>query len=291
MQAIKQLYLCGDHFYSVNGGLGFALEPQPECIRAIFSRRAELQMRLRAASNLTSQNASLFCIINGDGETQTGYLFAWKGTRVITLANGRSPWAEYYEPKWWSEIQYDAQGETDFGFLITGSTETSVWRIVSAEADHLQIAKLRLRLLMPPTALPAMDFSRVSNPELRKGIESAWAKLSEHVAQKRGEEVVTASKNVLEGLLADALERAGHPSGGVLAEKLSRIEKLPAAARASVLGPLEFHSAQKIRLLHQRTHPERAAKLARQMRPEYLLSSVEDLVEFLTSLGYARTGS
>lgn len=134
-----------------------------------------------------------------------------------------------------------------------------------------------------------MDFSRVRDQQLRTRIESSWAKLQEHVTNRHGDEIATASKNIMEGLLAELLAAAGHPHGGNLVVKLERVERLMESdPSSSPLGELEFHLAQKIRLMHQRTHPERAVKLARQMRPEFALGCVEDLIEILTAQGFAQ---
>ncbi len=234
---------------------------------------------------LLGENVSLFCITKANRDDMIGFLFVWKGKKQILLEHGLTPWATCYEAKRGTDLERGG----DQSFLITGSGETCVWRVVRAESDHLMRAKLTLRAVSPATGLPHLDFSRVKNPQLRIRIASDWAKLQEHLANKHGDEVVTSSKNILEGLFSDLLESAGQPVRGNLVDKLDRLEDLQKANRNSIpMGKLELHLAHKLRLLHQRTHPERAASLVRQVRPEFLLTCVEDLIEILAALGYVR---
>jgi hypothetical protein len=51
------------------------------------------------------------------------------------------------------------------------------------------------------------------------------------------------------------------------------------------LSELDFHLMQKLRLLHQRTHPGRVATEGRSIRPELALSVAEDAIEIVTSIG------
>jgi hypothetical protein len=48
---------------------------------------------------------------------------------------------------------------------------------------------------------------------------------------------------------------------------------------------LEYHLAQKIRLVHGQTHATASTKTGRQLRPEFALSVTEDLIELLTIWG------
>ncbi len=114
--------------------------------------------------------------------------------------------------------------------------------------------KLTLRAVAPASALPRADFSQVRDARLKAEIESDWASLQDHVANKHGYEAITASKNVVEALLADLL------GAGNLVDKLERLEKTHRAdPNSAPMGWFEHHLAQKIRYLHQRTHPERSA--------------------------------
>jgi hypothetical protein len=48
---------------------------------------------------------------------------------------------------------------------------------------------------------------------------------------------------------------------------------------------LDFHLMSKLRVLHQRTHVERA--ISRLLSPELALTAAQDLVELLRSVGLA----
>jgi hypothetical protein len=51
---------------------------------------------------------------------------------------------------------------------------------------------------------------------------------------------------------------------------------------------MDYHLAQKIRLVHGQTHPPQVGVSGVALRPEFALSVVEDLVELLKGLGYSR---
>jgi hypothetical protein len=284
IQSTRELFLHNGQFYTLVGGQGALLNAQCEFVRALFVKSADLDRTLKQAPGLLSlENVSLFCITKANRDDMVGFLFGWIPRKQILLDYGATPWATCYQAEEWSELQRDG----DWGFLITGPGDNSVWRIVRAEPDHIMRAKLTVTAVFPATGFPQMNFSRVRDSQLRTRIETDWARLQELVANKHGDEAVTASKNILEGLFSDVLESAGQPPGGNLVQKLERLERLLDADPKSVpICKLGLHLAQKIRLLHQRTHPERAVSLDRQMRPEFMLACVEDLIEILATMGY-----
>ena len=286
IESTDELFLHNGQSYTLVGGQGVLLNPQSEFVRALYVKSTELGQMLRQShGQLPLENVSLFCINKSDRDEMVGFLFIYKGKKQIMLDYGSTPWAVSYRAKHWDDLEPGP----DSGFLITGPGLNSVWRIVRVEPDHLKRVKLTLKAVFPATGLPCLNFSRVKDTQLRARIESDWTRLQEHVGNKHGDEVVTASKNILEGIFTDLLDSLVQPSAGSLAQKLERLESLaktePNSAPVNRLG---LHLAQKIRLLHQRTHPERAASLTTQMRPEFLLTSVEDLIEVLAMLGYVQ---
>jgi hypothetical protein len=286
IDSTEELFLYENQSYKLVGGQGFLLDPQCELVRALFAKPADLnRMSAQAHGLLPGQNVSLFCIVKSSRDEMVGFLFDWKGKKKMLLAYGVTPFADSYLSKHWDDLEPGA----DFGFLITGPGRTSIWRIVRVEPDHINRAKLTVKAALPATGLPRLDFSQVTDNELRARIQSDGAKLQEHLANNHADEVVTASKNILEGVLTNVLESTGRPKGGNLAEKLARLEKLVESDPTSTpISPLALHLAQKIRLMHQRTHPERAASLAWRVRPEFLFTCAEDLIEILSTLGYVQ---
>ena len=288
IEAAERIFILETVVYSAAPtGEAHALEPQPELRRAFYvPRRADLQHMLSQAHGiLPVDNVSFFCVQRDQGNERSGFFLEYKKTVPIVLEYGIQKWARSYEVKGWREFD----NEKEFGFLVTGSGGASLWRIVRAEADHMNRAKLTLRAVNPSSGFPGADFSSVQDPDLRIGLGKYWENLQKQFTDGHENETVTAAKNVVEGLLVHILSAASQQHTGTLNEKLDRIGKaLEADPRSAPIGRLEYHLAQKLRLLHQLTHPERAAQLDQALRPEFTLGCVEDLIQILSATGYLR---
>ncbi len=283
-----RLFIHGNEVFVLRPtGEAEVVDPSPELIKTFYiAPELDLpQTVANAAYFVALENSPVFCVQNAGREDRTGFLFEHKGKHQIVLEYGRTPWATMYEAKRWPGFG----DRKEWGIFLTGPGETSLWRITRAEGDHIGRTRLTLRPANPPTGFSHADFSNVGDTVLRQQIEGNWNNLQEHFFHRHLNETVTASKNVIEGLLAHLLATIGQPHGGDLKKKLERIKGLIDSNPSSVpLGEMEYHLAEKIRILHQRTHPERAARLGRTARPEFTLGCVEDLIEMLSSLGYTR---
>lgn len=93
----------------------------------------------------------------------------------------------------------------------------------------------------------------------------------------------------MEGIAADRLGAAA--SGRDLFASLqiikTRLEN-PRQRNASGWTDLEYHPANKIRLVRGHTHATGPAKSGRRLRPEFALSTVEDLIDHLIVWGYSQ---
>jgi hypothetical protein len=102
-------------------------------------------------------------------------------------------------------------------------------------------------------------------------------------------EVVTKAKNIVEAVVADRLGTV--ETSRDLRTNLQTIKKLMEANPedgVSGWGYLEYHLMQKLRLLHGQTHPTGPTKTGRSLRPEFALSTVEDLIELLRVWGLVK---
>ena len=290
IQETLQIQIIGTRPYAQDtDGLSRPIDPPPTLLRVHFvpTARDVLQELPIAYSYLTNTFLPLIAITSESSSERQGILFEYTlGKSVIVDGKGTRDAHIFESAKWPKFARQD-----EWGYFVSGTTETSLLRIVRTEPDHAKRTRLGLQCVRLPSGLPQADFSAIDEQALRIEIERNWDGLHRLIGERHYREAVTAAKNVLEALLTHLLARANLPSGGTLYDKLKRVRKqldnsqpTPPAA----LSEMEYHLAQKIRLLHKRTHPEKAAKLERETRPEFELTSVEDLVEILSALGFIR---
>ncbi|TAM83491.1 MAG: hypothetical protein EPN47_05115 [Acidobacteria bacterium] len=154
-------------------------------------------------------------------------------------------------------------------------------------------AAFRLVFTLAPVklaqGLPHVQFAPLLNPDLRAEAEQHWSEFKNHLMQHQYYALVTSAKNVAETILAAHLSASGisfqrdfNEMLQALGDQLSRKDE-----GAAPFSYLDYHLMHKIRLLHARTHPGRVASMGRAIKPEFALTVAEDLVEILTSFGYA----
>jgi hypothetical protein len=175
-------------------------------------------------------------------------------------------------------------------YFLTGlPNSSSLWRITRMEPD----AAFRLVFTLAPVklahGLPHVQFAPLLNPDLRAEAEQHWSEFKNHLMQHQYYALVTSAKNVAETILAAHLSASGisfqrdfNEMLQALGDQLSRKDE-----GAAPFSYLDYHLMHKIRLLHARTHPGRVASMGRAIKPEFALTIAEDLVEILTSFGYA----
>jgi hypothetical protein len=104
--------------------------------------------------------------------------------------------------------------------------------------------------------------------------------------EHRSYAIVTAAKNIGEGLLCWKLgKRAVHKRQdiGNLLQTLKAILDDKAARDTVPFSFLDYHLFSKMRLLHERTHPEHASR--ERLTPELALSATQDIVYVLRTMG------
>jgi IS1 family transposase len=184
---------------------------------------------------------------------------------------------------WESEI-----GSGRLGYFLLGASQgTNLWRIARVETDHVGRCEFTVIPVTLPHGLPTPEFDAI-DVGLREELVQQWAELGRAYVEHRSHALVTAAKNVGEGLLYWKLgDRSGRKRQdlGSLLQKLKSLLDDKLARETAPFSDLDYHLLSKLRLLHARTHPERATR--DRLTPELALSAAEDIVAVLRSLHLA----
>jgi hypothetical protein len=186
----------------------------------------------------------------------------------------------------WSWV--DDLGMERFGFFLTGPVGSgSLWRLFRAEVDALSRWILTIAPVRLSSRCPEANFSSLKAPVLAREVADQYIDLAKAVTSNSYREVVTKAKNIVEGIVADRLGNA--ETGRDLFVNLQTIKTLledPQQRNSCGWTDLEYHLANKIRLVHGQTHATGPVRAGRPLRAEFALSTVEDLIELLSSWGY-----
>jgi hypothetical protein len=175
-----------------------------------------------------------------------------------------------------------------FGFFLTGPLGNgSLWRLFRAETDAFDRWILTLVPVQLSSRCPQADFSSLRTSMLVQEVSTQYSDLARALVSNSYREVVTKAKNIVEAVIAAKLDNVEKARD--LFQSLQTIkELLEDNQQRDSCGwtPLEYHLANKIRLVHGQTHATAPAKTGRSLRPEFALSTVEDLIELLRIWGY-----
>jgi len=174
------------------------------------------------------------------------------------------------------------------GYFLTGhSAESTLWRVFRVEVDALERMIMTLRPVQLAPDLPRVDFSTFTDSDLRLEVIALYEEFCQRVVQHAYRDVPTKDRNIVEGMVAHKLRSQSRTATKRLGEDLNLVKRLleDSQTRATCgWQDLEYALANKIRLIHGRTHPESATS-SLPMRPEFSLSIVEDLNELLRIWG------
>jgi hypothetical protein len=172
------------------------------------------------------------------------------------------------------------------GYFLTGhDAATNLWRIARLESDAFGGTILTLRPIRLRGDLPDLTLDSVQEPLVRDEIAHNYRDLQGALTGHSFRSVVTASKNIVESATRVLLHRAGLEPGKALFDNLNALKE----KRVTGFSDLSFHAAHKIRLMHARTHVDRATSEA-PVDPELALSCVEDLKHVLREAGLTAAG-
>jgi hypothetical protein len=221
------------------------------------------------------------------GREAVARIFVFDKEQKVSLSGSLSnqPITKYVSPQqgsghvWVSDWQ---QGRA--GYFLTGySVSADLWKIVRMDVDAFGSVILVLNPMRLLAGLPNLRFGNISDALARGEIEQHYAELQTAIASHSYRAMITHARSVVEAVLGYWLAANGQTPGKDLGNHLKLVRKLRKAATGELtwFSDLGYHSAHKIRLLHARTHVDRAAKQGRSVQPELALSCLEDLKEIL----------
>lgn len=187
----------------------------------------------------------------------------------------------------WKEDAIDGRA----GYFLTGTpTSSCLWHIRRMEADASYRYVFTLAPIELAQGLPEVDFTSIVDSSLRSEAEQHWTDFKSHLLHHEHYALITSAKNVAETLLSDYLRTRGISTRRDFHEMLQKLGDLMEGTKGQQqFSYLDYHLMQKARLLHARTHSTRTASIGRSIRPEFAITVAEDLVEVLTSGGFARS--
>jgi hypothetical protein len=275
-----------------SNGVAVNLAPQPLMIRAAFVQSPFEQGLSAARTQLAGDRCWLFAFTDcPDGPPyRTALLFIYQRELNITWQDGPYSRMGKSAHLYSRATQVFSVGSED-GFYLTGpGGDGSIWRVFRSELDALNRWVLTVSPVRLSSKFPQADFSGLKAPLLADSVRAQYAALATAITANSYLAVVTAAKNIVEAIVADKLGNAGKSRD--LSDNLQTIKKLiEDSPQDGSCGwtHLEYHLAQKIRLVHGQTHATAPVRMGRPVRPEFALSAVEDLIELLRIWGCCRT--
>ena len=247
----------------LNGAV-IALDPQPAMLRTAYALSPLEQSIVAAKGQLSNERGWLLALAPcPDGPPyRSGLLFTF--TREVNWGDGKTTAYLYGRA-----TRVFSLGSDD-GFFLTGPDgDSSIWRLFRAELDAFNRWVLTLSPIRLASQCPSADFSSLKTPLLAHSVAAQYADLARALTAKTYMAVVTHAKNIVEGIISEKLGSAG--KGRDLAEDLRAIRKLLEGNPkdgSSGWTYLEYHLAQKIRLVHGQTHATAPVRTGRPLRPE-----------------------
>lgn len=276
--------------FTLDGYTGL-VNPQPLLLRTVYSKAGELEQAISAyrAAMQASHPDLLLCFLNpsDDHRFRTAKVFKQNGNSPHKYrdASGKeqSTYSTYYTATGGGQAWHEDFRKGQEGMFITGEYgPTNVWRVFRIDCDVFQSSIVTLTPLVIAGGFPPLDLSSVTDARRRTEIIGLYDELQSSVLNQTYRSVITKAKDIAEALLP---LKASISPGRTFAETLQRVRTL-IESKESAVSLLTYHMCEKLRLLHQRTHPDRAYE--QPVAPEVALAAAQDLVEVLRAWGYAR---
>jgi hypothetical protein len=271
-------------------GVALALDPQPTILRAAYSASLDDQTTSAAKVWLRGEQHWLLALAPcPDGAPhRLAFLFVRQNeTKIAMLQDG--PYLRNGVPFVWYQR---ATPVTSLGpgFFLTGTVdEGSIWRIFRHELDPFNRWMLTISPVRLSSQCPKADFSSLKSPLLAGEVAAQYADMTRAITTNSYRDVVTKAKNIVEAVVAERLGKTEVSRD--LFENLKDVKRLlDDRQQRDSCGwtDLDYHVVNKIRLVHGQTHATGPTKSGRPLRPEFALSTVEDLIELLYSWGYCK---
>ncbi len=181
-----------------------------------------------------------------------------------------------------------SEGGLEVGsYFATGTGgRTALWKIFRIERDVLDSLIFTLAPLEVASGFPHLDLSSVPESN-RQEILAQYEELKRCTLGQAYRGAITCAKNIAEAIIPI---KANLPPGRTFFDTLQAVriamEHARTQGREYPISDLSYHLAQKLRVLHGRTHPEGSINAGRQVFPEFALSAVQDILEILRDFGY-----
>jgi hypothetical protein len=273
-----------------SSGVAIPFNPQPIILRAAFSPSLDEQSMWAARAWLMGEQHWLLGLAPcPDGPPhRLAFLFIRRNVPKVTMYQDGNYLRHGVTVTWYQR----ATLVTSLGpglFLTSTIDGGSVWRAFRQELDPFNRWILTLSPVRPSSQCPEPDFSMIKSPLVAAEVTAQYADMVRAVTANSYRDVVTKAKNIVEAIVAERLGKTEKSRD--LFENLKAVKtSLDERQQRDSCGwtDLEYHLANKIRLVHGQTHATGPAKMGRPLRPEFALSTVEDLIELLYSWGYCK---
>jgi hypothetical protein len=267
-----------------------AFDPQPTVLRAAYSASLDEQSMWAAKAWLMGEQHWLLGLAPcPDGPPhRLAFLFVRRNVPKITTFQDGKYLRHATKFDWYQR----ATPVTSLGpgFFLTGTVDGgSIWRVFRHELDPFNRWILTLSPVRLSSQCPQADFSSLKTPLVADEVTAHYRDMVRSITANNYRDVVTKAKNVVEAIVAERLGNTEKSRD--LHENLRAIRRLlddPQKRESCGWTDLEYHLANKIRLVHGQTHATGPAKIGRLLRPEFALSTVEDLIDLLYSRGYCK---
>jgi hypothetical protein len=254
------------------------------------SNEGELSAAMATHHNAGTHPSKLLFLMSreGPGGARTGLLYKWDGDRSITVVDrGRSHRGHVAGVFSVFRGGGSLAWERDYaaglpGLFVTGTSGYgNIYRLERIESDpfgRLNITILPLRVV---GAVPPVKLSGVQDGALRSEAEEHYQELQAAFSSASSRALVKHIASLVEACLTDRLRSRGIPAPRNLAPMLEEVRQLLEHGSRDLLKEGGYHSAQSVRLVYQRTHPEAAARAGSPIEPEEALALLQDMKRVL----------
>lgn len=310
VSSLNEFYLLDRGPASVVLGVGWdgfpwLLDPQPILYNAVELSQLDMDMHAemavnRARGQLSVVRSFLFSVPCPEGPPYRSFFYftfqrtaagvSWHEGPYIRHGYSMQVYAAATDQAPYTWISDARQGNP--GYFVTGPAgQDSLWRIFRIESDAFHRIVFTLAPVRWNARCPAVNFAKIPNVALVAELQQQYDGLCQLVTSSSYRDIATKARNITEGAISARLTELGQRSSGRLFEDLQLVQKLlsdPQTRNSCGFRDMDYHLAQKIRLVHGRTHPPQVGASGTPLRPEFALGVVEDLVELLKGLGYCR---
>lgn len=293
IENIKILYLYNSknaHAVFTHNPYGYPLlvKSQPCLIKCEYiSASNDIDTAIQDAKSwLNRSKRQLLALLSSEETSRevTARMFEFSGVERINLHSLHGSMIDKYivskgEPDylWLSDWK---QGKT--GYFLTGHpTLANLWQVNRIDFDAFDCPILTLILVKPFGTLPVLQVTTIKEPLVAKEITSHYSELRNAIASHSYRSIINHARDIIEAFLGFWLEKNNTKPGRDLYEHLEILKKIIQDKEIKCFSDLAYHCANKIRLMHARTHIDRTVKQGRIIEPSLALSCIEDLKEIL----------